>query len=226
MRIPLICLLLLTTFEALPQVFTRPPRFITGVVVDAQTRDPIYDVKIAQHFGTMFASTDSSGVFRIEKTDRDSLIFNHDYYKTSSIRLFKDTVVQVVLEKKCCTSNEEAREVFKELCRRKMRYPARARRMKTQGEVLIGFSLDEQLNIQNVRIIKDIGDTCGESASQFVQTLPVEMKRMLAYLGTKELVLPVIYLQEKYTYQFNPPATDATVLEPVPLVALGIRAVH
>jgi hypothetical protein len=224
MRLLLVCLCFLPAYEALSQITTKTA-YITGSVVDAETTLPIYDVKISQHFGYVYTTTDSSGFFQIQKLDRDSLIFRHDYYKTYSINV-KDDKVNVTLQKNCCASKDEARVVFKELCRKKMIYPAKARREKIQGEVLIGFSLDDHNDIQNIKIIKDIGGNCGDSASKFVEKLPVEMRKMLAYLDTKDFVLPVIFQMDNFKLNFAPPTSSALVLEPVLLVGLTAVTVH
>jgi TonB family protein len=55
-----------------------------------------------------------------------------------------------------------------------LRYPMIAKEKKTQGKVLIAFTVDEQGKTSNFRIKKDIGNGCGDAALQAVQLMEGE----------------------------------------------------
>lgn len=51
-------------------------------------------------------------------------------------------------------------------------YPSKARIMGTQGTALVSFIVTKIGEIKNVKIIKDIGNGCGEEAVRVFQTMP------------------------------------------------------
>ncbi|KOY88156.1 hypothetical protein AD998_10930 [bacterium 336/3] len=49
---------------------------------------------------------------------------------------------------------------------RNLIYPEKAKANKTEGYVYLQFMVNKEGNIEDIRIIKDIGDGCGEAAVQ------------------------------------------------------------
>lgn len=53
-----------------------------------------------------------------------------------------------------------------------LRYPSKAMEHKVEGEVMVGFEIDEQGCIHNVLIINGIGTGCDEEALRVVNLMP------------------------------------------------------
>jgi len=53
---------------------------------------------------------------------------------------------------------------FRKAVQKNIEYPSAARRKETQGKVTLELIIDKDGNISDIRIIKDIGDGCGEAA--------------------------------------------------------------
>ena len=53
-----------------------------------------------------------------------------------------------------------------------LRYPNEAFKLKTEGEVVVTFTIDEEGAIQDVKAIKDIGHGCGQEAERVVKSMP------------------------------------------------------
>jgi protein TonB len=69
-----------------------------------------------------------------------------------------------------------------------LRYPSEALTLKTEGEVVVTFTIDEEGAIQDVKTIQDIGHGCGQEAERVVKSMPHW------YPGRKEgKAIPVSY---------------------------------
>lgn len=201
---------------------------IKGLVLDAESLKPIEHVNIRDYnSNTSLSATDSTGSFEILNFRSGSLfLFKHLFYKPLILKSYDSLPMRVLLHP-CCESTSEAQEMFREYCRYKLRYPAKLRRMKIGGEVLIRFSMDSTMNIHNLVVLKDIEGMYAETARQFMLTLPVDVKKMLLYLNTTEFLLPIIFSYEKEAQPYSPPiVTDATVLKPVIMVIYDIVAIR
>lgn len=53
-----------------------------------------------------------------------------------------------------------------------LRYPTKAMEQKLEGEVMVGFEIDEQGYIHNALIINGIGAGCDEEALRVVRNMP------------------------------------------------------
>jgi hypothetical protein len=201
---------------------------IKGTVLDAETLRPIKHVNIRHHSSNIsLTATDSTGAFTIGDLGAGpALLFRHLLYRPHVVKSY-DSIPMHVLLHRCCENVSEAREMFQEYCRYNLRYPAKLRRMEIGGEVLVRFSMDSLMNINNVTLLKDIEGMYAETAREFMRTLPVDAKKMLRYLNTTEFLLPIVFSFEKAAPPYTPPsAKDVTVLNPVILVVYNTRAVH
>ena len=59
-----------------------------------------------------------------------------------------------------------------EYVQKNLRYPMMARENDTQGRVFVGFVIEKDGSISNVRVIRGIGGGCDEEAVRLVQNLP------------------------------------------------------
>lgn len=53
-----------------------------------------------------------------------------------------------------------------------LKYPRAARANKTEGMVVMQFTVDEKGAVRNSKIVRDIGDGCGEAAQNLVNSMP------------------------------------------------------
>ena len=68
-----------------------------------------------------------------------------------------------VRERDMCAQHKMLTYIYKNL-----KYPAEARKNKTEGEVVIQYVVDTDGIIQDAKIVRDIGDGCGEAALNVV----------------------------------------------------------
>ena len=59
-----------------------------------------------------------------------------------------------------------------EYVQKNIRYPVMARENGITGKVLVGFIIEQDGSISNVKVIKGIGGGCDEEAVRVVQSLP------------------------------------------------------
>lgn len=200
---------------------------VTGSVFDAETLTPIMHAQIRYRSGSYLQSTDSTGRFEIEDCFVDTmLLFQHPFYQPHAMKADDSKPMRVLLEP-CCKDAVEAQQMFTEYCRKNLRYPASLRRKEIGGEVLIRFSLDSALTVTNVTTVKDIEGQYAKFAHEFMLTLPLPVRRMLSYFNSTEFLLPLVLSYNKADQTYTAPVSnDATVLEPVKLVAFGIRRIE
>lgn len=202
-------------------------QIVKGTVLDAETMKPIAHVNVRSHdSNTSLAATDSAGSFEIVNLRTGSkVLFRHLFYKPQIIKLY-DSIPMRVWMHRCCENIADAREMFQEYCRQRLRYPAKLRKMEIGGEVLVRFSMDSAMNVSNVTMLRDIEGMYAETARQFMLALPIDVRRMLLYLNTTEFLLPIVFSFEKAAPPYTPPSvTGVTVLAPVILVVYNTRSV-
>ena len=55
---------------------------------------------------------------------------------------------------------------------RKLRYPAKAQRMETQGTVYVGFVINREGKVVNVSLVKGISEECDKEAMRVISAMP------------------------------------------------------
>ncbi|MFN5555737.1 MAG: energy transducer TonB [Chryseotalea sp.] len=63
-------------------------------------------------------------------------------------------------------------QAFYEYVQKKLKYPAQARRMGTEGKVFVQFVINKDGTISDVQAIKGIGAGCDEEAVRIIQSFP------------------------------------------------------
>jgi len=63
-------------------------------------------------------------------------------------------------------------EAMYKFINKNMKYPAQARRMGVEGQVFVGFVVDAEGRISEVKTIKGIGAGCDEEAMRVIQLMP------------------------------------------------------
>jgi len=69
-------------------------------------------------------------------------------------------------QRRDCTSQNIMKHIYKNV-----KYPDRARNYETQGTVVVSFVVNKEGNVEDIKIIKDIGMGCGEEVKRVVQQL-------------------------------------------------------
>ena len=70
---------------------------------------------------------------------------------------------------------------------RKIKYPARARENGTKGTVVIRFIVDKVGNLQDVSILEDVADGCGQAALKVIK----QMQNEIQFIPGKQRGRPV-----------------------------------
>jgi len=82
-----------------------------------------------------------------------------------------------------------------------IRYPAKAKNQSTIGTVLLGFEINLQGHVENVKILRDIGNGCGDEVLRGFQFIPniwlVAQKNGVSYKS--RYILPVKFQIGKRT---------------------------
>ncbi|GAB4125086.1 MAG: energy transducer TonB [Raineya sp.] len=63
-------------------------------------------------------------------------------------------------------------DAFRKELQSKINYPSMARRKETQGKVTLQFTVDKDGSISDIKILKDIGDGCGDAAVEALKKMP------------------------------------------------------
>ena len=79
-----------------------------------------------------------------------------------------------------------------------LRYPVAARENKTQGIVYVSFIVETDGSLSNILVTKDIGNGCGEAASNLIKGMPKwkpgKRNDKVARMGVN---LPIKFVLEK-----------------------------
>ena len=70
-----------------------------------------------------------------------------------------------------CSDNECSKKEIKKFIEEHLKYPALAKEKGTEGVVLLSFIVQKNGTVQSIKILKDIGDGCGEEAVKVVQLM-------------------------------------------------------
>jgi TonB family protein len=66
-----------------------------------------------------------------------------------------------------CSTGKMLKFIYGELI-----YPAEAKQRKTEGTVVVQFVINKDGSISNAKIVKEIGDGCGEEVLRIVSKMP------------------------------------------------------
>jgi periplasmic protein TonB len=84
-------------------------------------------------------------------------------------------------------------ENFYKQLRDNLKYPAKARRMNTQGRVYIQFVVDDKGELSNISVLKGIGDGCDEEAIRVLGLTKWNPGKQRGKPVKVRMVLPIIF---------------------------------
>jgi len=101
-----------------------------------------------------------------------------------------------------------------------IKYPVQALRMGLEGPVYVEFQVNESGNVNDVKILKDIGAGSGEEVEGAISRLPIGLTGSLYNkTGATKFVLPVCFgLERPFLAHAYTPAFDSYLLDPVYVV--------
>lgn len=65
-------------------------------------------------------------------------------------------------------------DAFRKELQNKIVYPSAAKRKETQGKVTLQFTVDKDGSISDIKILRDIGDGCGDAAVEALRKMPAK----------------------------------------------------
>jgi protein TonB len=65
-------------------------------------------------------------------------------------------------------------DAFRKELQNKIIYPSVAKRKETQGKVTLQFTVDKDGSISDIKVLKDIGDGCGDAAVEALKKMPAK----------------------------------------------------
>ena len=73
-------------------------------------------------------------------------------------------------------------------------YPTLAKQKNIQGKVIISFIIEKNGSISNIKIVKDIGEGCGEEGVRIVKLMPKwKPAQQKGEPVRQQFVLPVLF---------------------------------
>jgi protein TonB len=88
-------------------------------------------------------------------------------------------------------------EGFYNTLRKNLKYPNRARRMETEGRVLVQFTIDEDGNLSDFSVLRGIGDGCDEEAIRVISLTKWNAGKQRGRPVKVRMVQPVYFSLEK-----------------------------
>jgi len=92
-----------------------------------------------------------------------------------------------------CSQMEMLKFIYKNI-----KYPPEARKNKTEGKVFISIDIEKDGSVSNPKIIRDVGDGCGEEAIRIINLMPkwIPGKNGGEIVHTTKYSFPIIFKLE------------------------------
>jgi TonB family protein len=167
---------------------------ISGEVIDAETGEPLPGVNIIVKGSATATNTDLEGVFEIAATINDVLIISFigmekqeflvEVESDISIELSSDVaqLSEVVVTGYGTEKGEDNTylaakpeigfSAYKDYLEEQLQYPEKAKEAGTEGRVRLKLYIDAAGNIEEVEVLKSLGDGCDEEAIRLIKEGP------------------------------------------------------
>jgi hypothetical protein len=145
---------------------------LIGRVVDSESKKAIEEVSITVHGKDVKTASNSRGYFEINADTSDYLILEKKFYTMAKARPSHKGTMQISLKKRTDAEYTDGMDNFYKQVLQKVRYPKSARLTGTQGLVYLSFDIDTLGAMQNINIIYDIGQGCGEEMKRVLESVP------------------------------------------------------
>lgn len=163
---------------------------ITGKVIDFDTDRPVKDVIISVHGTDAKTMSNFLGYFQIMVDTSDYLILEKPFYETGEVKVSTNTGMKILFKKRKQAEYEGGMEEFYHILEQSIQYPSKARIDGIQGRIYTSFVIDSLGQLGNIRLLKDIGDDCGNEVERILKALP---NRWLPAETETTYILPVTF---------------------------------
>lgn len=145
---------------------------ITGRVVDSNTKEPVKGAIVTVSATNVQVKANYLGYFQVAADSGDVLTIEHAGYEPGQIKVPGVQGFQIAIKKELTPDYLGGMDRFYEALLKNLKYPSKARSRGTQGRIYISFDVDTLLGIQNINIISDIGDGCGQTIASLLAKTP------------------------------------------------------
>ena len=179
---------ILVLLFASTEVFSQQQ--ITGKVIDFDANKPVKDVNISVHGKDIKTVSNVLGYFQIMVDTSDYLILEKPFYETGEVKVSTNTGMKILFKKRKQAEYEGGFEEFYHFLGQSIHYPSKARIDGIQGRIYTSFVIDSLGHMNNIKLLKDIGDDCGNEVIRLLIALP---NRWLPAETESTFILPVTF---------------------------------
>lgn len=175
------------------------PKTVKGKVVDATSGEPIPGVTVQVKGTSLAVATNGQGEFQLPATEQMStLVVSFIGYSSKELQLAQNTadlqvklqpdyraLSEVVVTGYGASRTKEEKPVaatpaqpatgegnYRRYLKQHLRYPAAALPLKVKGKVVVGFTVNENGQLENLRVLKSLHPACDAEALRLIQEGP------------------------------------------------------
>jgi hypothetical protein len=147
-------------------------RQITGRVLDSETKKPIKLATVYVEGDSLTTQTNALGFFQLNVDSTDILNIKCDGYNTGQVRVPPKGGIQILLENSNFPEYKGGYQELYGFWGQNFKYPYTVRNKNLQGRVFISFEIDSTGSLGNIKVLKDIGENCGEELTKIIKLTP------------------------------------------------------
>jgi hypothetical protein len=147
-------------------------QLITGKVIDFDTNKPVQDVSISVHGKDTKTISNILGYFQLMVDTSDYLILEKTFYESGEVKVSTNTGMKILFKKRKQAGYEGGFEEFYHFLGQSIHYPSKAKIDGIQGRIYTSFVIDSLGQLINIKLLKDIGDDCGNEVIRLLKALP------------------------------------------------------
>jgi hypothetical protein len=174
----------------LAPILTHGQNLVTGRVVDIDSKKPVKEATVVIDGSNVQTVTNFLGYFQIAADTSKTLVVKCNGYETGQVKVPNAKGFQIQLTRDLTPGFPNNISDFYKYLGQNARYPDEAWLANKEGRVYISFDVDSVQGIQNIKIIKDIGYTCGKHIVKLLKNAPANWR---AKSKSITLILPVTF---------------------------------
>jgi len=132
----------------------------------------VKDVSISVLGKEINTASNYLGYFQVTVDTSDYLILEKTFYVSGLVKISNNQGMTILVNKRGKAEYEGGFEEFNIFFMENITYPYQARINNTQGGVFVSFDVDSLGQVNNISIIKDIGNGCGDEVVKVLGNLP------------------------------------------------------
>jgi hypothetical protein len=193
---------------------------LTGRIIDFETNKPVKDVRISVEGKDIESVSNNYGYFQVKVDTTDFLVIEKPFYESGQVRAPFINGMRILIKKRTEPDYQGGFEEFYKFFYFNTIYPEKATSKRTHGKVYISFELDSLGHVDNIKMIKDIGNGCGEEIVRVLKSVP---NQWIPTENSTTFILPVSFrignTVEKSIDGILPPGI---ILQEIVFTAIGI----